>query len=91
MFGWPIYWPPAELLTVNQTLTRIGRKMNGTLDDEEVITSNFTEPLGAYYVYNMDEDANDYSIAIYGRQYSAATAPTYGATMLQTVAQQITK
>lgn len=56
--------------------------MNETLDVEEIITSQYTGPLGAYYIYNMDEDANEYSIAIYARQYSAAAGLTYGATML---------
>ena len=64
--------------------------MNGTLDEEEIITSNFTKPLGAYYIYDLDEEANQYSIAIYSRQYSAASSPVYGATMLQTLASKIT-
>lgn len=38
----------------------------------------------------MDEDTNTYSIAVYGNQAAAAASPTFGATMLNALAQKIT-
>lgn len=38
----------------------------------------------------MDETTNSYSIGIFGNQVAAATCPSYGATMLETLAQKIT-
>ena len=66
MMPWPDSWPAADKISVNDTLTRVGMKMNRTLDDDEIFSTNFTDPLGAYYVYNIDYSTNDYSVAIYG-------------------------
>lgn len=46
--------------------------------------------MGAYYLYEADYLTNTYSIGIYGGQFAAASSPTYGATMLSTLARQIT-
>ena len=47
------------------------------------------EAFGAYYFYELDESTNTYSIGVYGNQVAAASCPTFGATMLQTLAQKI--
>ena len=38
----------------------------------------------------MDEENNKYSIGVYGNQVAAASCPSFGATMLQTLARKIT-
>ena len=47
---------------------------------------------GAYYLYKYDLDSDDkaVSIAIYGDMKASASIPSYGAVMLQTIAQQAT-
>ena len=44
------------------------------------------ETFGAYYIYEADTDKNSYSIGVYGNQVAAASCPTFGSTMLQTLA-----
>jgi hypothetical protein len=38
----------------------------------------------------MDELTNNYSIGVYGNQVAVASSPTFGATMLNTLARKIT-
>ena len=83
-------------MTVQKRLAEVALKMNETSSEEEFMLTSSKgegeeeEMLGAYYVYDMDETSNNYSIAVYGRQSAPGAIPTYGATMLETLARKIT-
>ena len=80
-------WMPHSTMTVKETLDMVAFGMNDTSVETSPMGLGSTqdiidEALGAYYIYNMDMDNNQYSIAVYGKQSSAAAVPTYGATIL---------
>lgn len=47
------------------------------------------EAFAAYYIYQVDKTKQTYNIAIYGNQVAAASSPNFGASMLQTIAQEV--
>ena len=56
---------------------------------EEHYESEEKEAWAAYYIYQMDEVNDKYSIGVYGNQAAAASCPSFGAAMLQTLAKKI--
>ena len=63
----------SESMSVYKRLAEVALKMNETSSEEELILTSSEgegeeeEVLGAYYIYDMDESTNSYSIAVYGR------------------------
>ena len=56
---------------------------------ETTYESEEKEAWAAYYIYQMDEVNDKYSIGVYGNQAAAASCPSFGAAMLQTLAKKI--
>lgn len=75
-------------LSVKDTLTEAGALFFETA--EEFVEEEDKEAFAAFYIYDFDSNANSYSIGIYGNQLAAASCPTFGATMLKTLAQDVT-
>lgn len=60
-----------------------------TLEEEQEGEAEKKEAFAAYYMFQVDRSAQSYSIAVYGNQVAAASSPNFGATMLQTIAQDV--
>ena len=56
---------------------------------EEAEEEEHIEYFAGFYIYEMEESTHKYSIGVYGNQVAAASTTSFGATMLQTLAQKI--
>jgi len=72
---------------VNETLTEVAIQYYDMM--ELALEESEKEAYGAYYVYDMNERTNSYSIGVFGNQLGGASSPTFGATILETLAQKI--
>ena len=72
---------------MNETLTEVAIQYYDMM--ELALEESEKEAYGAYYVYDMNERTNSYSIGVFGNQLGGASSPTFGATILETLAQKI--
>ena len=90
----------SSTLTVEEAMEEAAEYMHELAEEAEEGELHFTthasnseeaegehmEAFAGYYIYNMDEINNQYSIGVYGNQVAAASTGAFGATMLQTLA-----
>ena len=77
-------WVPLpDQQSVKERIAGAAEEMKVLAEEAE---KTHTEYFAGYYIYEMDQSSNTYSIGVYGNQLAAASTTSFGASMLQTVA-----
>ena len=80
-------WQPEETSTVEETIAEAALKYYES--QEEYLEEEGKEAFASYYVHTIDTVNNYYAVGVYGNQVAAASGPVFGATMLETLTQQV--